>query len=527
MQLNRIAARALRLQPPTHSVRWESTRTPMRDGISLATDVAHPDGQAAGPVVVMRTPYGRSGLTGLPNRAAALFLAGHGYHTVVQDVRGRAGSEGVFEPFVQEGPDGYDTVEWVLAQPWCDGRVAALGSSYNGAAAWGTATHPGVGAVAAILSSSSLGVPHPEGVIALDATMRWLVSLQAIDAADPFHRRVMALVRARKGGDDLHTAYASLPAADLDHAVLGAAHPAWRAWLEHPHLDDPYWTPANHTAVGGGAVFDTPACHVTGWYDVFVDRQLEDHAGAASRGTPTRLVVGPWHHLDPRAQLIGIRVALRWLDEHLRDRPDPTPPVRVHVMEDGWHEFDVWPPETEELTVDLPQGGSFRYDPRVPTPAVGGRLLSFDAGAVDDAPLERRDDVLVLTSAPLPEPLMIAGRPRVVLEATADAEVWDCYVRLARVDRVGRSRAVSDAIARVAGRGAIEVEAHPIAWRLDAGTRLRLVVAAAAHPRYLRHPVVGDPLTAVEVGPAVTVTVRPGATVTLPVTKDELGAAQP
>ena len=112
---------------------------PMRDGVVLKADVYRPAGsEEAGqavPAVVMRTPYDKE-LVGNFGGALAplpLKLAERGYAVVVCDCRGRYASAGEFRPFHQEGPDGYDTVEWAAAQAWCDGGTAIYGGSYVGA----------------------------------------------------------------------------------------------------------------------------------------------------------------------------------------------------------------------------------------------------------------------------------------------------------------------------------------------------------------------------------------------------------
>src|SRR5690242_11898518 len=96
----------------------ETAMAPMRDGIRLATDIYRPAraGKAAPgkfPVLIEHTPYGKAG-----RRKTGEYLARHGYVVVLQDCRGRFESEGEFYPFVDDGKDGYDAIEWAAAQPW-------------------------------------------------------------------------------------------------------------------------------------------------------------------------------------------------------------------------------------------------------------------------------------------------------------------------------------------------------------------------------------------------------------------------
>jgi len=98
---------------------------PMRDGARLALDLHFPSGPSNGlPVALERTPYNKFAF-----RPDAKFWTARGYVYAVQDVRGRFRSEGRFEPFLRDGPDGFDTIEWLARQPWCSGKVGTIGPS--------------------------------------------------------------------------------------------------------------------------------------------------------------------------------------------------------------------------------------------------------------------------------------------------------------------------------------------------------------------------------------------------------------
>src|SRR3954463_1830945 len=113
---------------------------PMRDGVVLRADLYRPRSDGRFPVLVYRTPYGR---IEAPPDPLVLAAVRRGYAVVLQDVRGRYGSDGVFEPYQQEGRDGYDTIEWAARQPWSNGSVGTLGLSYPGAVQWLAAVeHP-------------------------------------------------------------------------------------------------------------------------------------------------------------------------------------------------------------------------------------------------------------------------------------------------------------------------------------------------------------------------------------------------
>src|SRR5581483_122530 len=104
----------------------------MRDGVRLDTNVFHPARSGRFPALLVRTPYNK----GLDLSPSYAIFVDNGYALVVQDVRGRYGSEGVFDPLDQEGADGYDTINWIARQPWSNGNVGMMGASYPGIAQW-------------------------------------------------------------------------------------------------------------------------------------------------------------------------------------------------------------------------------------------------------------------------------------------------------------------------------------------------------------------------------------------------------
>ena len=133
----RILALLLGLPPSKYrAARQHDVRVRMPDGVHLVLDRYAPRHAGRFPTILMRTPYGRSVVL---NRLIATLFAERGYQVVVQDVRGRSPSEGVWEPFVHEGADGVATLGWIARQPWFNGQVAMWGPSYVGFVQWGAA----------------------------------------------------------------------------------------------------------------------------------------------------------------------------------------------------------------------------------------------------------------------------------------------------------------------------------------------------------------------------------------------------
>jgi len=127
-----ILAMVLLLVPCPAFAQPKEALVPMRDGVRLALDLYFPGEPSNGlPVVLERTPYNKANLG-----SQAAFWTARGYVFAVQDMRGRFRSEGRFEPFLGEGPDGFDTIEWLARQPWCSGKVGTIGGSYNALVQW-------------------------------------------------------------------------------------------------------------------------------------------------------------------------------------------------------------------------------------------------------------------------------------------------------------------------------------------------------------------------------------------------------
>src|SRR5262249_36868678 len=121
-----LLARCLALAQP------KEVFVPMRDGVKLATDLYFPKGALKDlPVVLERSPYNKK-----MDAERGAYWSARGYVFATQDVRGRFRSEGQFEPFLREGPDGYDTIEWLASQPWSSGKVGMIGPSYDALVQW-------------------------------------------------------------------------------------------------------------------------------------------------------------------------------------------------------------------------------------------------------------------------------------------------------------------------------------------------------------------------------------------------------
>ncbi|GAA2024393.1 CocE/NonD family hydrolase [Catenulispora yoronensis] len=500
----RIFRRALRGLPiPKHGVGYEpGIRIPVPDGVELLADRYFPDpgGAREFPTLLVRSPYGR----GLP--WAALFgmaFAEQGFHVVVQSSRGTAGSGGTAQPWRDDGPDGRATVAWLRSRSWFTGRLGLVGPSAMAYPAWALAAEPPPELKAMVMHlplHNPYGFFYRNGVFALED------ALIAATAFDTQHRGPRAFLGAtlRLARGMKRIVRAEQPVVEYER-VLGRRIPVLAGAAAHPDPSDGYWQGTDLLGAADG--LDVPTLIVSGWSDVALEQALQQY-GRLPAGRRS-LLVGPWTHTSALRQGFGtvFGESVAWLRGHLAD---PTPPKgRVQVTvgpKDGWRELPAWPPAAVPvswypqadgtLARNAPGGdeavGTVRHDPAHPTPSVGGAGLGRTAGTHDDQATERRPEVLVRTSAPLPEAIEVIGP--VAAELLARIPDLDgaatVFVRLCDVDERGRSRNVCDGIARIDARSAnpapsaLTITMSSTAHRFLPGHRIRIRISAGAHPRF-------------------------------------------
>lgn len=508
--------------PPAVTGRVQVTRTipvRMRDGAILRADLYAPAFDAELPTVLVRTPYGR----GAPVSVLCRAVAQRGFNVLIQSCRGTGDSGGTFEPMLQEREDGLDTLDWLRRQPWYDGRLLTYGPSYVGFVQWALAAEAGdeLKAMATIVTASDFGPPtYAGGAFSLDTVLTWSALLEAQRGP-----RLENAVELLRGQPRLQRGLARLPMAEADRITTGVEIEFFQRWLAEADPASPYWTQRGHAHRLPHVT--APVLMIGGWYDIFLPWQLADYTALRAAGQQPYLTIGPWHHGSIALFQHSAAEAVAWFRAHtggpeqIRENP-----VRVHVGgADGWHELSDWPPpESKSQQWYLGQGATlapapdadgtvldaFVYDPKDPTPALGGpRLVGKIAGRRDNRPLEARADVVTFTSAPLTEPLDVVGPvfAEILVRATnpgrhgnspTPAAHFDVFVRLCEVDEQGRSWNLCDGLARVTDRHdpaePVRIELWPTAHRFAAGRRVRVQVSGGAHPRFSRNPGTGAPL---------------------------------
>ena len=528
-----LLSRAWSLPPQRNQVTVErDLKVPMSDGTILLADHYIPVPVASAPTVLVRCPYGRSFPFSL---GSAQIIAEHGYHVLLQSCRGTFGSGGEFEPMRNEIADGRGTVAWLREQDWFTGRLGTFGASYLGFVQWALAMDPPPELAAAVVQVG----PHDfsrsayrNGVFDLYNFLTWADLIAHQEDSGLLQGALRNATAPRR----LRPALATVPVRAGARNMLGTGSPWFESWLEHPDLTDEFWTPLQCGA--GVERTAVPTLVIGGWHDLFLEQTLEQYRTLAARGVPTRLLVGPWAHLDAAISGIALSESLAWLDRYLGPggrhaagaSAHPERSVRIWVGGEQetrkaskiprpagrvgqWREIAGWPLSGAgeqrwylgphgALSPREPAAGQdaaparFRYDPADPTPSVGGAIMAQDAGARDNRPVEQRPDVLVFSSEPLDQPLEIIGEVAAELSVTRDNPYADLFVRLCDVTPRGRSVNVCDGIVRLTDRdplaGPVRVSLIGAAHRFGRGHRLRLQVSGGAYPRFARNPGNGE-----------------------------------
>lgn len=342
-------------------VAWD-VRIVARDGVQLSANIWRPVIDQAVPAILEMIPYGKDNWRRASDMAHGQWFAARGYALCRVDVRGTGSSYGIAidEYTLDETRDGYDAVEWLAEQGWCDGSVGMWGISYGGFTS---------------IQVAALRPPHLKAIIPVMATDDRYVD-------DVHYRGGCATVSELSQYAVSQVAMNAMPP---DAAYRGAA---WRDdWLERlqatpPWLftwlreqtDGPYWRPGS-LAPAYDAI--TAAIYnVGGWQDSYVDPAFRMQARCPA---PSHTLVGPWHHswpqdAEPGPNLDGMHEFLRFFDRHLRGIDngwDDEPPI-------VWFERDWSPPEAFPLVA----AGRWRAASAYPHPATTVRAMTFGEGSL-------------------------------------------------------------------------------------------------------------------------------------------------
>ncbi|MGH8597793.1 MAG: CocE/NonD family hydrolase [Gammaproteobacteria bacterium] len=475
--------------PGYESVTRSSRYITMRDGVRLAVDIYLPqrlESTTRLPAILEQTRYHRSlelrpefrETLDKPSRKIAEFVT-RGYGYVVVDVRGTGASFGSrrMELMPDEARDGSDVVDWIIKQPWSNGKVGSTGVSYVGTTAelLLVNTHP---AVKAIVPQFSLFDSYTDIVFPGGSPMTWftkvwgqvvgnmdknlfteqarqrVIGIRPVDE-DPDRRLLAEAIQAHAPNADVHTQVSAITFRD-DRGPSG-----WTFDEISPHAYLP------KLKASGAAIYS-----YSGWYDGAYQRSaIARFLTVRNRGG--RLVLGPWNHggafyFSPslgsrRSSFDHTSELLRFFDHHLKGIKTSIAgeaPVHYYTMgEDKWHSASTWPlPQTQVQTWFFGSGNTlgksrpkdigddvYKVDYSAGTGAssrwntlIGGPAVIYPDRAAEDGKL------LTYTSAQLEQNVEVTGHPIVSLFVSSTAADGQFFVYLEEVDEQGHVRYVTE-----------------------------------------------------------------------------------
>lgn len=549
----------------------------MRDGTRLNTFVfLPPEGGPRYPVILQRTPYGITNSGGRANadvsqgwlpdpneplRGSILRgwrnIVRRGYAAVYQDTRGRFGSEGEDRVYADDAADGWDTLEWISAQDWTNGRVGMSGSSAGATTTYAAAStrHPSLQAFFAQVGGSSIYDDVVYEGQSIEMERLWLWVAKNIPGLSASHREA---ARRRAGLTDAEmddaaarawSRYEKLDVARRDPVPYAesepwlhlpmAGYPDFSTW--QPFLDDIITHPAPdrfRAAHNFRDRIDIPGFHATTWYDIFLTSVMAAYGDLQARVGNQRLWIGPnGHYFIYEEQFWPRDPYFEWFDHWLKDAATALmdePPIHysprawtddpVGYAADDWRRSERWPlPAARPMRLHLGADGllsaeagasgarHYTYDPRNPVPTYGGRNMAIDPGPLDQRPAMAHPNYgLMYLGEVLGEPLTLAGPASVSLHVASDCPDTDFIAKLVEVWPDGRSNLLMDGVVRAMYRDGtdepqrltegeivrLKITLGHIHHTVQPGNRLRVDVTSSNFPRRARNTNSGNPVLA-------------------------------
>ena len=485
------------------SIRYDPlVKYEVRDGTRLGCEIYRPDDKGKYPAIIMRTPYDGAMIPAGNSYLKLLPAVQAGYAVVIAYVRGRFGSEGKYDlrsPQNVEGPDCYDTVEWVARQSWCDGNVGMSGESALGTVQWRTAREnpPHLKAIAPGVA----GAPGDSGPEVADAPVNLNIAVNLLlilagDVLDKLDGSGKDTKKSRQMLEEIRhdpsLAYNYLPLNKVPQFGSPGVKELWDVCL---HMGasgsgapaaEPY--PFNKVTI--------PTLSFTSWYDPFARNSFRSFlnmtAGCGSRYAREHqhIYAGPWCHCRPQRVLGHVDFGpladeagsgasaylISFFDKYLKGKDAKLPAVRYFRMgSNTWHDASAWPPpQTGWQRYFLHSRGKansyagngllspgepkneppdkYTYDPLDPVMTAGGRggivENGFLYGPVDQVYTEQREDVLCYTTPELKQDLDVTGPVELHLFASSSCIDTDFTAKLVDVYPDGRAFNAADGIVR-------------------------------------------------------------------------------
>lgn len=481
------------------------TWVPCHDSINLRTFWYRPKGAGPFPVIVQRScyPQGEDSY-----RTHGQELAKRGYGYICQFCRGTGGSEGMWEPNVNEADDGADFIRWVNALSWVS-DIGYWGCSYLANTGWaitGVLPEKVRSMLLSHYGTERFTSAYQSGMFRHDILTAWAMG----NAGRPIDA-------------DYQTSCLYRPHNRVDEALWGGALPWYREWVSNPHRSDPYWQKGYWGFLAGAPErLKVPVCIVEGWYDHHLGSAMETYHHLSSQAAAhSRLIIGCWNHgfgpcaegkVQKNLQNNEVHQMLDWFEETLWRKELPPRRVDWYVIgADAWRHFPSYPTGMDSMSLYLSSSGAlvpqapeqsgenhYIYDPQNPIFTHGAESLfatGHKVGSLRQPEPGWRDDVLSFQSAPLSEEKTILGRIRVELYVKSDAPDTAFTARLMEVTPDGEAYYLRGSIVTLAHEEPytpgtvrkVSMDLWDVAYCLHKGERLRLDIASSNFPEYAVH----------------------------------------
>ncbi len=506
--------------------------TPMRDSTVLYSDLYLPEKEGKYPVIIIRYPYDKSDIKRQWHIYDPAIYIERGYGVMVQDVRGTGESEGDFFPWVSDGKDGYDTVEWTASQKWCDGNVGMMGLSFFGFSQMVTAVErpPHLKAVCPFQIGLTLNINNNVRGFVFSSHIGWVLSF-ALDrlkkgwydeSVSPEYIKLIEGYMSNLLDQLKHLPIKEMPAAQIK------GFPAVEEYVTHilENFDNPEYYRREGKLMNFEDV-EVPVFGLAGWMDTTRNGVVDHYLGFKESGRENvkrgqKLVLGPWQHggtlfpgtneidlgNEASGKAIGVEnMMVSFFDRYVKGIEndwEQKPPVKIFVMgKNIWREEKEFPPKRAavkeiylhsggKLSPDVPRDekyDSFEYNPENPVPTM--------PSMTDHSKLEEREDILVYTSDAMESALEVTGLPKLALHISSSARDTDFCAKILDVCPDGRALLVGDGAIRLRYRNGwepeylekdgiyeIEIPLEYISYAFMPGHRIRVHVTSSNFPKF-------------------------------------------
>ena len=498
------------------NIQMSEIMIPARDGIGLKTYIFYPNSLSGSllPVLLQRSCYPHD----MPvYKVCGREFAQRGYIYVISFSRGVGGSEGVWEPNVNERNDGIDTVNWLAKQPWCE-SIGFFGASYLALTGWAiidAVPEKVKGMYLSVYGTNRFVSAYKDGLFRQDILTAWAMG-NAGNTQGPITADRLLSFKYR-------------PQIHVDTDLWGTELPWYRELITHPDFSDSYWQEGFWSILRNNpSKVKIPVVIEEGWYDHHLGSALSGYNEMEESVKKHCLLrIGAWKHgMEPalsghlcqHLDNASILPVFYWFEQLLKKKEAPKYGVSLYVIgRDQWLAQEEWPKSNGclklyldakkyVLATETADTGhtEFIYDPDNPLPSHGAEscFSSSEAiGSLKQPEMNYREDVISFLSEPFTKDTLIVGQINADLYVSSDARDTSFSLKVMEVFEDGSAYNIRSGITTLAYREhsanrqdyvpdtvvKINIDTWDIAWEIKKGSRIRLDVSSSDFPQYSIH----------------------------------------